>query len=224
MHLFILLGSPFFVLASASPEAVSSCTAGNDTPCLPNSTCTPTQYPTTGQPWLGQCIATPTSVLPSTSIPIVSTPPPIWVITDFPMPSTSTECHVGWDQCNTGSTCTPTMTCHRPLPRGSKCIATPTPQPSASAGCMVGWENQCNTDSTCTPIETCYRLRPCRGACIATATPTLTISPSKPAGCNMGREDQCGIGSTCTPTMTCSRGRYCGGACIAEATTISNDK
>src|SRR5690348_8298415 len=111
--LFLLL--PLLVYANSPPVAsVTHCTVGNDAPCLPSSTCTPTMISTSNQPWLGQCIATPTPPVITVSTPIISATPPILTITVSPTPPTSTECHVGWEnQCGGGSTCTPTMTCER---------------------------------------------------------------------------------------------------------------
>ncbi|KAH7382278.1 hypothetical protein BKA66DRAFT_464154 [Pyrenochaeta sp. MPI-SDFR-AT-0127] len=171
---------------------------------------------TTGQPWLGQCIATPTPYTPS--------PPP-----------TSAECRVGWANgggCATGSTCTPIETCYRLRPCSGKCIATvtPGPTPPTTTECHVGWGNgECKTGSTCTPTMTCQTGRPCGGACIATPTQIPSSStplpstwpplPPPPTECHVGWGNrECKTGSTCTPTMTCQKGRPCGGACIATPT------
>lgn len=188
---YLLIISSFLalILASPSPPAITSCTVGNNIPCLPSSTCTPTMISTSNQPWLGQCIAT-------LSAPIISATPPILTITALPTP---TECNVGWEnQCGSGSTCTPTMTCNRLRPCGGKCIATSTPNPPSATGtCNVGWENQCGGGSTCMPIETCYRLRPCRGSCIATPTapgisaenPISWITPTASVGVSVSAEN-----------------------------------
>ena len=221
MVFLLLFSLPLLALADVQPAAVTPCTVGYDKPCLPSSICTPTMISTAGQPWLGQCIATP--------VPTLSYPMPTVV------PPPSTECHVGWADgggCKTGSTCTPTETCYRLRPCGGKCIATATPPPSSYTQCHVGWDSgECGYGSTCTPTQTCYKGHPCGGACIATPTlappsssspPIITdYPPSTKTECHVGwGNGECGYGSTCTPTMTCYRGRPCGGACIATPTPI----
>jgi len=102
-----------------------------------------------------------------------------------------TPCIVGGTPCETGYTCTQTMTC------GGLCLTT-TPNGSLpTQACILGG-SQCPEGSICTQTEVCS------GECIATS-----IAPSL-VSCIVGG-GPCPTGSTCTQTMTC------GGLCLTTA-------
>jgi hypothetical protein len=183
---------------TTSPQTlppVISCTVGIDYPCLPSSTCTPMQISTSGKPWLGQCIATPT-----------------------PAP-TPTHCTVGNDKpCLPSSTCTPTMISTVGQPWLGQCIATPTPAPTPTH-CTVGNDKPCLPSSTCTPTQISTSGKPWLGQCIATPTPAPT-----PTHCTVGNDKPCLPSSTCTPTMISTVGQPWLGQCIATPTPTGNAK
>lgn len=190
----------FSALLPLLVSATTPCTVGNNTPCLPSSTCTPTILSTSGKPWLGQCIATPAPQVPGSSTPVLSYPPVSMPTLVEPPPAS-----------------VPSLISIPP-------VSMPTP---VSMECNVGAGTGCGAGSTCTPTQTCYRLRPCGGKCIATpapqppasSTPIITYPPismpSPVAECMVGWDNNgCVAGSTCEPIETCYRLRPCRGKCM----------
>ncbi|KAF2249042.1 hypothetical protein BU26DRAFT_311004 [Trematosphaeria pertusa] len=183
-------GTPTSPTTSPTGPITKSCNMGDDSPCLPASSCVPTMSCKTNTPCYGVCkeiYGPQTPVIPCTmGVSGACTPP---------------------------ATCTPTMMPTPGVPQLGQCW---TPQKPT---CLLDAPTpMCQYDSTCSrSYSTCLPSAKCIGRCEPTTTPPISITPSPTpteiTRCNMGDDGPCMPANLCTPTMPCKPHRPCSGTC-----------
>jgi hypothetical protein len=142
-----------------TPSSITPCTVGNDGPCLPSSTCTPTMISDFGLPQLGQCIAT-------------NAPP---AYSPSPSPELVQECQMALPpsitQCGPESSCIQTDTTCNPGGCFGECVRTATPTPTPYNRCQMAlppYITQCGSGSSCIQTDTTCLGGGCFGECMPT--------------------------------------------------------